>query len=72
MIMLRDYGHRPIPINPAFAEILGEKCYPKIEEAPKPIDTVTMYVGKHRSDRLIDEIIASQAAPHHHESRRGE
>ena len=60
MKMLREYGHRAIPINPAFEEVLGEKCYPKIADAPKPIDTVTMYVGKHRSDPLIDEIIAAK------------
>lgn len=58
--MLREYGHQPIPINPGFEEILGEKCYPKISEAPQPLDTVTMYVGKQRSDPLIEEIIAAK------------
>jgi uncharacterized protein len=56
--MLRQYGHRPIPINPAFAEIQGEKCFPNISDAPKPIDTVTLYLGEARSNPLIDEIIA--------------
>jgi predicted CoA-binding protein len=55
--LLREYGHQPIPINPAFEEILGEKCYPKISEAPGPIDTVTLYLGEARSNPLIDEII---------------
>lgn len=55
--LLREYGHRPIPINPAFQEILGQKCYPKISEAPGPIDTVTLYLGEARSNPLIDEII---------------
>ena len=59
--MLGDYGHRPIPINPAFDEILNEKCYPTIADAPKPIDTVTLYLGELRSNPLIDEII--QAKP---------
>ena len=59
--MLREYGHRPVPVNPAFPDILGEKCYPKISEAPGPIDTVTLYLGQARSDPLIDEII--QAKP---------
>jgi predicted CoA-binding protein len=58
--MLRDYGHRAVPINPAFDDILGEKCYPKIADAPKPIDTVTMYLGEARSNPLIDEIIAAK------------
>src|SRR6476469_6164293 len=58
--MLRDHGHRAIPINPAFEDILGEKCYPKIADAPKPIDTVTMDLGEARSNPLIDEIIAAK------------
>ncbi len=59
--MLRRHGHQPVPINPAFADILGEKCYPKISDVPGPIDTVTLYLGATRSDPLIDEII--QARP---------
>jgi predicted CoA-binding protein len=58
--MLRDHGHRAIPVNPAFDEILGEKCYPSIADVPGPIDTVTMYLGKQRSDPLIDEIVAAK------------
>lgn len=58
--MLRRYGHTPIPINPAFDDILGEKCYPAIADAPKPIDTVTMYLGPGRSNPLIAEIIAAK------------
>ena len=55
--LLREYGHRPLPINPAFEEILGEKCYPGISDAPGPIDTVTLYLGQARSNPLIEEII---------------
>jgi uncharacterized protein len=58
--LLREYGHRPVPINPAFQEILGEECYPKISEAPGPIDTVTLYLGEARSNPLIDEIIKAK------------
>jgi predicted CoA-binding protein len=55
--LLCEYGHRTLPINPAFDEILGEKCYPTISAAPGPIDTVTLYLGEMRSNPLIDEII---------------
>ena len=58
--MLRRFGHTPVPINPAFDDILGEKCYQKISDAPKPIDTVTMYLGEARSNPLIAEIIAAK------------
>ena len=55
--LLREYGHRPLPINPAYEEILGEKCYPTISAVPGPIDTVTLYLGQERSNPLIEEII---------------
>ena len=58
--LLKEYGHRPIPINPAFTDILGEKCYPAISDAPQPIDTVTLYLGEARSNPLVDEIIAAK------------
>lgn len=58
--LLHEYGHRTLPINPAFEEILGEKCYPTISEAPGPIDTVTLYLGETRSNPLIDDIISAK------------
>jgi predicted CoA-binding protein len=55
--MLREYDHRPIPVNPAYDEVLGEKCYPRVSDVPDWIDTVTLYLGKARSDPLINEIV---------------
>ncbi len=60
MEMLRRHGHNAVPVNPAFSEVLGETCYRSIGEVPSPIDTVTMYLGKQRSDPLIDEIVAAK------------
>ena len=57
MEMLRSYGHHAIPVNPAFKEILGQVCYSTIADAPQPIDTVTLYLGKQRSDPLIPAIL---------------
>ena len=57
MQMLAECGYRAIPINPAFSEILGAKCYPSIADVPGKIDTATIYLGQTRSDPLIDEII---------------
>jgi predicted CoA-binding protein len=60
MQMLREHGHRAVPVNPAFDEVLGEHCYDTIRDVPTPIDTVTVYLGKARSDPLIDEIVGSK------------
>lgn len=57
MQMLAEYGYRAIPINPAYSEILGAKCYPSIVDVPGKIDTTTIYLGQARSDPLIDEIV---------------
>ncbi len=55
--LLHEYGHRTLPINPAFEEILGQKCYSTISDASGPIDTVTLYLGEARSNPLIDGIV---------------
>lgn len=60
MQMLRAYGHRPIPVNPAFPEVLGDICYASIKEIPDEVETVTMYLGKQRSDPLIDQIVEAK------------
>lgn len=57
LALLHEYGHRTVAINPAFEEILGQKCYPTISDAPGPIDTVTLYLGEARSNPLIEEIV---------------
>jgi uncharacterized protein len=60
MRMLLSDGHRVIPVNPAFEDVLGYTCKPSISEIQEPIDTVTMYVGPARSEPLIAEIIAAK------------
>jgi uncharacterized protein len=57
--MLREYGHKPIPVNPNYAEVLGERCYPSIKDVPQKFDTATIYLAKKRSDPLIDEIVSA-------------
>src|SRR5689334_23374635 len=57
MEMLREYGHRPIPVNPAFPEVLDERCYKSIMQVPDSLDTATLYLRKARSDKIIDEIL---------------
>jgi predicted CoA-binding protein len=60
MKMLLEYGHRPIPVNPGFEEILGARCYKSITEVPGPVDTVTLYLGEARSEPLIADILAAK------------
>jgi len=57
--LLLTKGHRAIPVNPAFDEILGVPCFKSIREITEPIDTVTMYLSSARSDPLIPDIVAA-------------
>jgi predicted CoA-binding protein len=59
--MLRKHGHDVVPVNPAYDEIQGLKCYPHVTDIPPPVDTITVYLGKRRSDPLIEQI--TKAAP---------
>ena len=40
---LQDYGYRIIPVNPNYQEILGEVCYPSVEDIPGPVDVVDVF-----------------------------
>ena len=59
MRMLQEFGHRAVPVNPAFTDVLGEPCFASISDVGEPIDTVTLYLGKSRSDPLVENILAA-------------
>jgi uncharacterized protein len=52
---MREQGYRIIPVNPAEAEILGEKSYPTLEAIPEPVDCVDVF----RKSDAVPEIAAA-------------
>jgi predicted CoA-binding protein len=58
---LRAAGYTLIPINPAYGEILGEKCYPSLSEAPGPIDIVDVFRRPEEVMAVAEEAIAAGA-----------
>ncbi len=44
---MRDHGYRIIPVNPTYAEVMGERCYPDLPSASEgatiPIDIVDCF-----------------------------
>ncbi|MEP7156275.1 MAG: CoA-binding protein [Betaproteobacteria bacterium] len=40
---LIDHGYRVIPVNPAYQEVLGQKCYPSLKDVPEKIDIVDCF-----------------------------
>jgi len=40
---LQQHGYRIIPVNPRYAEVLGVRCYPRLEDIPEPVDMVDIF-----------------------------
>ncbi|MGH9674831.1 MAG: CoA-binding protein [Bryobacteraceae bacterium] len=40
---MQSAGYRIIPVNPNFAEVLGEKSYPDLYSVPEPVDIVNIF-----------------------------
>lgn len=40
---MQDHGYRIIPVNPNYAEVLGEKCYPTLRAIPDRVDMVDCF-----------------------------
>lgn len=40
---MQQHGYRIVPVNPRYAEVLGERCYPNLEAIDVPIDLVDVF-----------------------------
>jgi predicted CoA-binding protein len=47
---LLDRGYKVIPVNPGHQQILGQKCYPTLEDIPDKVDMVDLF---QRPDRVM-------------------
>jgi predicted CoA-binding protein len=52
---LRRAGYRIIPVNPNESEVLGEKCYARLEDVPEKIDLVDIF----RRSEYVPDIVES-------------
>ncbi|HEY2138507.1 MAG TPA: CoA-binding protein, partial [Chthoniobacterales bacterium] len=50
---LQDSGYRIFPVNPNESEVLGEKCYARLEDIPEKIDIVDIF----RRPEFVPEIV---------------
>jgi len=51
-------GFNPIPVTPAWSEILGLRACPALADLPERIDTITMYIRPSLQPRVLDEAVA--------------
>lgn len=55
--LLKEYGHRPIPVHPAGHVVDGVAGLKSLDDIAEPIDTLTMYVGPEISNGELDRIL---------------
>ncbi len=58
---LQRSGYRVIPVNPNETEILGEKCYARLEDVPEKIDIVDIFRRSEFVPAIVDSAIAIDA-----------
>ena len=52
---MQSHGYRIIPVNPNENSVLGEKCYPALEDVPESFDAVVIF----RRPEFVPEIVES-------------
>jgi uncharacterized protein len=55
---LQEHGYRVIPVNPAYGEILGEKCYAGLRDVPERIDVVDVFRKPDDVPPIVEDAIA--------------
>ena len=54
---LQGFGYRVIPVNPALADVLGERSYPSLRDLPEPVDLVDVFRDPSHVAAIVDECI---------------
>ncbi|NWJ45717.1 MAG: CoA-binding protein [Chloroflexi bacterium] len=56
-IYMLSEGYNIIPVNPAYPEILGRKCYPSLRDVPEKIEVVDIFRNSADVPPIVDEAI---------------
>lgn len=54
---LQSCGYRIFPVNPNETEVLGEKCYARLEDIPEKIDIVDIFRRSEFVPKIVDSAI---------------
>ncbi|MFN3987906.1 MAG: CoA-binding protein [Rhodocyclaceae bacterium] len=53
-----DRGYTIIPVNPAYDEVLGQKCYASLRDVPVPVDMVDIFRKPEDVPPVVEDAIA--------------
>ena len=56
---LKEHGYKMIPVNPKYTEVLGEKCYPSLQDVPERIDIADLFRNLEAIPGIVQEAIAA-------------
>ena len=59
---MQQQGYRIIPVNPNESQVLGEKCYPRLEDVPEHVDIVDIFRRSEFVAPLVEEAIRRGAS----------
>lgn len=56
---MQDHGYRIIPVNPNYEEVLGEVCYPSLEEIPSDlgVEMVDVFQRPEAAPKLAESAV---------------
>ena len=54
---LKEHGYQIVPVNPAYEEVLGEKCYKSLSDIPFEVDIVDIFRRPDAIPPIVDEAI---------------
>lgn len=52
-----DHGYTIVPVNPAYSEVLGQRCYASLREVPQQVDIVDCFRRAAETPLLADAAI---------------
>ena len=55
---LQEHRYRVIPVNPAYEEVLGERCYPDLKSVPEPVEIVNIFRRAEDVPPIVEDAIA--------------
>lgn len=58
---MKSQGYRIVPVRPACAEILGEPCYPSLDDVPVPVDIVDVFRRPEHVPDIVEAAIRKKA-----------
>jgi predicted CoA-binding protein len=54
---MQSAGYRILPVNPNEVEVLGERCYPRLEDLPEQVDIVDVFRRTEHVPAIVESAI---------------